>query len=304
MVKLERVFLGLVFLLILCGGFSVQAQGAGSHFFDQTGHNVSGVFWDYYQHTEHAEQLLGYPITEEFVNGDGVRMQYFQRARLELRGGQVYKTDLGYKTYQQGIQLNISNPLACDKFDTGFSVCFAFLDFFKTYGGVVFFGNPISPFEYQNGRIVQYFEYGRLEWSGEQVVLSDLGTIYFQMAGEDPALLDSVLPLNAGTTTEVLSLNVRAFPWKAVTYSTDDQMVFVVVQNQTSQPVNGAKGVATIYWTDGTVDTIPIVTDAKGISTLVLPVGNQNPGGLVTIDARVQHGNLVGETTTSFRIWY
>jgi hypothetical protein len=131
MVKLERVLLGLVFLLSLWVGSPVQAQGTTSHFFDQTGHNVRGAFWDYYQRTDHAEQLLGYPITEEFINSAGVVVQYFQRARLELHAGQVYKTDLGRKTYQQGIQLNISNPLACENFDTGFSVCFAFLDFFR-----------------------------------------------------------------------------------------------------------------------------------------------------------------------------
>lgn len=296
--------MGFAVVLSLLLGYPVQAQTGDSHFFDQTGHNVRGAFWEYYQNLANAESLLGYPITEEFIDSKGILVQYFQRARLELHSGQVYKTPLGKKTYQPGIQLNISNPLACDKFDTGFSVCFAFLDFFKDYGGVSSLGKPISPFEYQNGRIMQYFEYGRLEWNGQQVVQSDLGMIYFQLLGEDPALRDPVPPLNAGTTTEVLSLSVRAFPWKAVTYAEDTQMIFVVVQDQTKQPVNGAVGTATVHWTNGAVDTLNVFTDAKGISTLVLNVENQEYGGLVTVDVVVYRGQLTGETTTSFRIWY
>lgn len=304
MMKKMRNLLGVVFFLSLLFVHQVQAEGGDSHFFDETGHNVQGAFWTYYDRISNAESVLGYPITEQITKSSGVVVQYFQRARLELHNGQVYRTPLGTRTYQKGIQLNISNPLACEKFDTGFSVCFAFLDFFKGYGGTDILGKPISPFEYQNGRIVQYFEYGRLEWSGEAVVVSDLGRLYFQMLGEDPALRDPVPPLNATTDTEVLFLNVRAFPWKAVTYADDDQMVFVVVQDQTSSPVAGAVGTATVYWTNGVVESLPVLTDEKGISTLILNVANQKYGGLVTVNVSISRGNLSGEATTSFRIWY
>lgn len=304
MMRKVRNLLGVLVALSLLLAHQVQAEGGDSHFFDETGHNVRGAFWTYYDNMPNAESVLGYPITEDFMNGSGVVIQYFQRARLEFRNGQVYRTDLGRKTYQQGIQLNISNSLACEKFDTGFSVCFAFRDFFNSYGGVSALGKPISPFEYQNGRIVQYFEYGRLEWSGQTVLVNDLGRVYFQMLGEDPALLEPAKPLNAQTTKEVLSLNVRAFPWKAVTYANDDQMVFVVVQDQTSSPVSDAVGTATVRWTNGAVETMPVRTDAKGISTLILKVANQKYGGLVTVDVSVSRGDLSGEATTSFRIWY
>lgn len=309
MMKSVRYIVGLVIILGLLAVAPAQAQGVDSKFFDQTGHNVQGMFWRYYQNVTDAETLLGYPITEEFTNHEGVLVQYFQRARLEVQNGQVRLSPLGVLTYKSGSQLKINNSLACRMYETGFSVCFAFLEFFDAHSGLAILGYPISPFEYQDNRIVQYFQNGRLEWhpakpDGQRVVTGDLGSSYFYRIGEDPARLQPVDPLNAGIKPQVLSLKVRAFPWKAVTYSTDQQLIFVVVQDQTLQPVQGASGQAKIKWTTGAVTTLPILTDVNGIATLSLPVTNQAYGGLVTIEVQVSHGSLAGQTTTSFRIWY
>ena len=136
-------------------------------------------------------------------------------------------------------------------------------------------------------------------------MLGYLGSIYFKAINEDSVRLTGIFPpTNTIGSSQVLSLKVRAFPWKAVTYSTDQQVIFIVVQDQTLQPVGGATGNATVKWTTGTVGTFPIVTDAKGIATLALPVADQAYGGLVTIDVQVTHGELNGQTSTSFRIWY
>ncbi len=307
--RATRFFLGLLLFWGVFFAVPVQAQGTDSYFFAQTKHNLQGDFWTYYQKVPDAETVLGYPITEEFVNREGLLVQYFQRARLELRDGRVRLSPLGAWSYKSGVQLNIDNPLACRSYDTGFSVCFAFLEFFDAHGGVELFGYPISPFEYQDNVIVQYFQNGRLEWhpsnpDGLRVVTSDLGLPYFYKAGEDPARLQPSTPLNAGTKPQILALNVRAFPWKAVTYSTDQQVIFVVVQDQTLQPVAGARGEAVVTWTTGEKNTYPLLADEKGIAALGLPVNNQPYGGLVTVDVRISQGELAGETTTSFRIWY
>src|SRR5262245_40428128 len=63
-----------------------QAQ-ADSHTFPQTGHTVSGLFWQYWQaHGGLAQQ--GYPISEEFtevsdLDGQPYTVQYFERAVFE-----------------------------------------------------------------------------------------------------------------------------------------------------------------------------------------------------------------------------
>jgi hypothetical protein len=301
--------MGLVMILGLLTVSPAQAQDDDlNYYFDQTRHNIQGEFWRFYQNVFEAETFLGYPITEQFVNQDGVLVQYFQRARLELGNGEVRLSPLGTLTYKTGVQLKIDNPLACRDYKTGDAVCFAFLQYFDEHGGLALLGYPISPFEYQDNRIVQYFQNGRLEWhpsnpEGQRVVMGNLGLAY-NMANEDPARRDPVLPLDAGIRTQVLSLKVRAFPWKAVTYSTDQQLIFVVVQDQTLQPVQGAIGQAKITWTTGVEETLPILTDENGIATLPLSVVNQPYGGLVTIDVQISLGEQSGQTTTSFRIWY
>ena len=311
MMKWVRVLLGLVILFGLLSVAPVSAQeGTNFQFFSETGHNVQGQFWQYYQDLTNPGALLGFPITEEFDSNTGLRVQYFQRGRLELVNGVVRPTALGTLTYEPGVKLNFNNSISCQEFtETGYSVCFAFLNFFKDNGGVGFFGYPISSFEFQDNTIVQYFQNGRMEWrpsnpDGQRVVMAPLGSSYFYEANEELVLLDPSPSLNLTTQPQVLSLNVRAFPWKAVTYSTDEQLIFVVVQDQTMQPVKGATGTATVFWTDGTQQNLQIFTGDSGISTLTLPVKDQDYGGLVTIDVRVTHAGVEGQTTTSFRIWY
>ena len=309
MMKSLRVVLGLVILLGLLAVAPVSAQQTFKYF-SQTGHNVQGQFLQYYESLENPGLVLGYPITEQFFTSDKVLVQYFQRGRLELRDDRVVPTDLGQKTYDAGFELDFKNSMACEEFpQTGYSVCFTFLEFFKANGGVNFFGNPISSFEFKDDAIVQSFENGRMEWrasnpEGQRVVMSDLGTQYFEMAKEDPALLQPVDPLNRTTESEILTLNARAFPWKAVTYSLDNQFIFVVVKDQTGQPVQGVVGTAKVTWTDGSIQTLDVLTGESGISTLTLPVSGQTYGGLVTVEVDVSYDKLRETTTTSFRIWY
>lgn len=135
-------------------------------------------------------------------------MRCFQRARFEFHadqpeGQRVQVTPLGSLTYVSAGPLNLAtNTFACRTYkETGYAVCLAFLEFFDQYGGVARFGYPISPFEYHENKIVQYFENARLEWQprkpeGQRVVVSDLGRVYFDMLGEDLGLLPPVKALD------------------------------------------------------------------------------------------------------------
>jgi hypothetical protein len=203
--------------------------------------------------------------------------------------------------------LLINNPFACRTYDqTGFSVCFAFLEFFDQNGGVEHFGYPISPFEFRNNQIVQYFENARFEWrpgleESQRIGLTDLGRIYFDQVGEDPGFLKPV-PLNAGQNS-VLSLRVRAFPDKAVTSSTGNQTIYVLVQDQNLQPVDGATGTATIRLASGLISQAQFTTK-RGVGTFKFDFNSLPNGQLVYVDISVTYNGLEGKTTTSFRIWY
>lgn len=301
----------MAFCLLFTTLGSVYAQTTDVEYFAQTGHSVSGDFLRYYRSVSNPTLLFGYPLTEQFTSKDGKTVQYFQRARFErapeLPQG-VRLTPLGLETYSAEGQLVINNPFACRTYtQTGYSVCFAFLEFFDENGGLERFGYPISPFEFHNNQIVQYFENARFEWrpalaDGQRIGLTDLGRIYFDQLSEDPGFLKPV-PRDAGPNP-VLSLQVRAFLAKAVTKTNDNQTVYVLVQDQNLQPVAGANGVATIRLASGHTTQEAFTINNRGVGTFSFGFTNQPNGQLVYVDISVTYNSLGGKTTTSFRIWY
>jgi hypothetical protein len=308
-------FFGILFVLslLLTTGAPVFAQSTGSEYFKETGHYVTGEFLTYYRSVSNAQLLFGYPITEAFPK-NGITIQYFQRTRFELytnlpAGQRVRLTQVGKAMYAPGERLDIFNPYACRYFtQTGFSVCYAFLDFYKLNGSEERFGQPISPFEYRNDLIVQYFENARFEWKpwmpeGQRVSVADLGRQYFDQQKEDPNLLKPPVQGSQQIVTAV-QLQVRAFVWKAVTLASDQQLVYIIVQDQNLQPVSNAQGTATVRWADETSSTIPFSTNSSGVGIVPLTFINQPYGKMVNIEIFVTKDGLSTTTTTSFRIWY
>lgn len=311
----RRYFILFATLCLLSASWaSVNAQAQDNEYFSETGHNVKGEFLKFYKSNSNALVLYGYPITEEFTSKDGKTVQYFQRARFELHtdlpeGQRVQLSALGRETYVSTGNLNVTNSFACRAYaETGYSVCFAFLEFFDQYGGIAQFGYPISGFEYHEEKLVQYFEKARLEWQpwkfeGQRVVNADLGRIYFDKLGEDPGLIPPVKPLN-NTTSSVISINVHAFMWKAVTLANDTQTIFVIVQDQNLLPITNAYCTANIHWPDNHNESIAIATSSNGIGMVPLSFSNQPHGRLIYADVNCTYLGLNGNTTTSFRIWY
>jgi hypothetical protein len=291
----------------------VEAQSADSQYFPETGHTVKGEFLRFYRSVRDPKLVFGYPITEQITSKDGKTVQYFQRARFERRDDlpenqPVELTPLGQLSYTRGAQLNIDNSSGCQLFVTGYRVCFAFLDFYNANGGAAQFGYPISPFEFHDRLIAQYFEKARFEWRADRpedqrVVISDLGRIYFHQLGEDQEHLEPVKPLDA-TINPILSIQVSAFVLKAVTRSSGQQSIFVVVQSQTRQAISNATGRATVHWPDGRVEESFFTTNRFGVGIVSFSFQDQKKGELVPVDIAVTYQGLAGTTRTSFRIWF
>ncbi len=292
---------------------SASAQSTTVQFFPETGHYVRGDFLRFYRSVPDPRLVFGYPLTEQITSNDGKTVQYFQRARFELRrdlpeSQRVQLTPVGQALYQRAEQLRLENISGCELFPTGFSVCLAFLDFFKTSGGLAQFGNPISPFEFHENLIVQYFEKARFEWradrpEGQRVVLTDLGRHYFDRLGEDPSLLKPMSPVDA-TINPILAIRAQAFVAKPLTGSTGQQTIYVIVQSQTLQAVSNASGKATVHWPDGRKEEYFFTTNRAGLGTVTLNFTDQKQGELVPIDIIVVYQGLGSTTRTSFRIWY
>jgi len=305
----RRVFVFVIILAILLTTWGVvQAQSTDVRFFPETGHNVSGAFLQFYKSAQDPLLVYGYPISEPMTSRDGRVVQYFQRARFELTASQTIQlTALGALAYKPTSPLTVDNPNACEMYNN-IPVCYAFLEFYKANGGAAQFGDPISPFESSDGLIVQYFQGARFEWradrpEGQRVVISDLGRIYFDSLKEDPAQLKSIDPADA-TINPVLSIRARAFVFKAVTLQSGQQTVYIIVQSQTSKPIAGASGTATIKLTDGTAQGFAFTTNARGIAQITFNFNNQTLGELMPIEINVDYQSLSAATKTSFRIWH
>jgi hypothetical protein len=313
--RLLVVFLALSLMTITW--MPAQAQSTSYEYFDETGHNLTGDFLKFYRSLSEPEFIFGYPLTEQMIGKDGKTVQYFQRARFELdpsqlEGKRVHMTPLGRAadTNLPSDQIDAYNPNACRYYsETGYPICFAFLDFFDKYGGIAVFGYPISSFMYRDGLIVQYFENARFEWrpsnpSGQLVSLTDLGNFFFDEQHEDPAFKMRAKPLDNTIQPRVLSLISRAFPGKAMALSSDGQTIYVIVQDQTLLPIANATVAATVTWSSGAQELFAGLTDDHGVATLPITFTNQPFGSLIHIAIRVNSQGLTAVTTTSFRIWH
>jgi hypothetical protein len=314
--KILIVILGIA--LLAASGIPAKAQQTIGHYFSETGHNVTGEFWAFYQSVPDAALVFGMPITEQFQTGDGsgLSVQYFEKVRFELHadqpvGQRVVLSDLGRKLYQAGApSINLTTSGACRTIN-GFGICYEFLTFYDEHGGQARFGNPISGSEFQpGGRLEQNFERARFEWhpeltAGQNVMLADLGGIYFN-THEDATWLNSSLPLDniPLLIKPPLSLQTLAFVARSVTMPDDTQKVFVIVQDQTLSPVPGANGNVTVHLSTGQALVYPVTTDDNGIGVVPsIPFSGQLPGSPVTVDVSMTYQGLTANTTTSFLIW-
>ncbi len=287
-------------------------------YFPETGHWVTGEFLEIYQAAPNPIEIYGYPITEAYQELTRSRIvQYFERARFELVPDnppelRVQISPLGELLYEPGQSLPKPDHFpACQEFpETGYHVCYAFLDFFTSNRGVTQFGYPISNFEVQDERIVQYFQKARFEWHpelppGKRVTLSELGREYFKIIGEDPARLKFVPYSGDNLPQLVLSLKVHAFSDNAVLPKDGRQNIYIIVQDQNRQPVSKSEVILTIKLPSGQVDQlfVPGVTNKNGVIKYVYDYSDQPPG-VAEVHVKANFEALSEYTVTSFRIWW
>lgn len=313
----------LAVLLVLGGAFGWRlsyAQTPGQKYFPETGHWVTSDFLVFYQRAADPLLVYGFPITESFQDQTSKRIvQYFQRARFEWHPEEppekrVQLSPLGFYLHTKPNPVRyVENSPSCRVIPEsgGFQVCYAFLDFFDKNGGVAQFGLPISNYEYQDERIVQYFQRARFEWHpdlpiGKRVVLTDVGRLFFSQRGESVMRL---LPpdfdeIGSFLYPTILSLRVRAFPYRAVTSLAGEQTVYVTVRDQNLYPVAGAQAILVFRTPSGEEGRYILpLTDEHGITLYTFPFESRQRG-IVKIWVTVSYDNLHQQTTTSYRTWW
>ncbi len=282
-------------------------------FFPESGHKVTGDFLTAYLSIPNPKLIYGYPTTDAFPDkNSGQLVQYFQRARFELRPEnppelRVLLSPLGWYLYVPGDNIEVPrNSPNCRLYhETDSQVCFDFLTFFDANGGVAQFGYPISGFQIHSERIVQYFQRARFEWHpelppGQRVVLADLGEEYFRDHGEE---LIHLWSNNAPSV--VLRLRVRIFNQYPIMSRQGQQIVTIVVRDQNLQPVANAQ--VNVEVTLPTQDTITYLlkepTNKDGVVRFSFDYRSTSVGSVI-LRAKVRYNQYDQTAVASFRLWY
>lgn len=153
-----------------------------TRYFPETGHFLRGTFLSYWERNGGLGRF-GYPITEEYIRDDDQKVvQYFERARMELRlVNGVPQVDLGLLGSEYAHQMDYPSTIPFQPIEpipdtgtqryiaqSGHSMHGGFKSFWEWNGGLGVFGYPISEQfleAFPNGQalLVQYFERARLE---------------------------------------------------------------------------------------------------------------------------------------------
>jgi lipoprotein-anchoring transpeptidase ErfK/SrfK len=147
------------------GAEAAAVLAADKVYFAETGHLVSGLFWQNWR--AYGLDAFGYPISEAFEDG-GVLNQYFQRARFELAPDNSVR--LGLLGLEAGAAEPPPAPGAVPPgarvvAETGHSVTGAFLPAYDRWRTVI--GPPVASEQATGGGYVQYFAHARLEWDAQ-----------------------------------------------------------------------------------------------------------------------------------------
>ena len=320
MVKKHRfITLLIITLSILVTQTSSLAQDNPSRLFPETGHWVEGKILEAYEDNPNAEWVYGWPISQKFQvsnTGDAQELwyQYFERARFEYRPNnpedlQITISPLGAYLHDVAPPAKIITELAglssCQYFSqSSHQICYAFLEFFNTYGGISQFGYPVSEVEIRDGRKVQYFQKARFEWypensHGDRVVLSNIGSTYFKLH-EDPRLaLPERYTENIIETTQ--DITAQAFVEKAVIGPGEIQNLYVAVENQHFVSLEGVE--VTVFGLLGSTQNSTISTDENGLAKLEFNASGL-PGETIVIEISVKYNGIESRTQTSYRIWW
>ncbi len=190
---------------------SQVGSGVNVRYFPATGHNVQGEFLTFFDRYG-GETIFGVPRTEEIMQ-DGLKVQYFQRARMEYHpyNPEPYRVQLTLLGDLLGYRLppipaaSIPPPNHPQRRyypQTGHTLSYTFLEYFDRHGGLDVFGYPITELMVENGIVVQYFQRAKMEWHPEnpipyQVTLGDLGDEYIRRINLPASYLAPVPPLSA-----------------------------------------------------------------------------------------------------------
>jgi hypothetical protein len=311
-----------LFLTIFIPASPAIAQSdPGWVYFSETGHTVQEPFLTFFKNTGGLARY-GFPITDEYVDPQTkLIVQYFQKARLESHpdNPDPYKVQLGLLGDELGQRRppipvesipSASDPSCVYFNDTGHSVCYYFLDYWRQAGGLDLFGYPISEYLIENGVIVQYFQRAKMEWqpskpAGQRIQLAPLGEIYYKWAKLDPRGLEPQLPIDSRIHPAVSkSIKARAAVLEGAVPPGGTQAAYVRAVDQLNRPLANAAVTLIIHYPSGDKSFTLSPTDTQGVTMQFFNAGNAAVGTIIAMEFIVSSPGLEPVwAPTSYMIW-
>jgi hypothetical protein len=319
------VILSIMVAVVVSSGRPLQrGSGGDERRFPGIPFTVSGPFLEFYLTAKNPEIVFGFPISDVLDHPikKNVKVQYFNYARMEYDpsrpvGKQVSLAALGNYAFNEntsGEDFNIATAGGrCRYFEESvYPVCYLFRQYYDAYQGESFIGLPVSNVRIVDGRLVQYFEFARMEWwpeneVGPHVVLTELGQMDYarNVSRADPE----------SPAAEIVLPEVNLFPQRPLVGSSDTQRIFVVVQDREFKPIANATITYQVVregnqLRDNQKVVVPMrkgpVSDPFGISTLsIAPISGTGPRDQFKVIVTVVVPD-VGEVTaeTTYRVWW
>lgn len=303
---------------------SLAQDQNGERYFEETGHWVSGVFLDYFN-SQGGLEIFGYPITEPFVD-QGLLVQYFQKARMEWHPNNPdpYKILLGLLGEELKYRHSpIPQPQSTSRRkvyfpETGHTLAYAFLDYFKAHGSIDIFGYPITEMHFEDGKIVQYFQRLKMEWYTDDptstIRIGNLGELYVNIYKDrmPPEVLRPVENQRPETgsptsTPEITGIRAVVSLRYSVMSQKRNQIVSVLVTDNNGDPLSNAQ--VTISFETSAGKQLPdsnrsLRTDARGFVQDSVPVNEGYSGSQIIVRAYVTLGNLNTTAQNVFLLWW
>jgi hypothetical protein len=259
-------------------------------YFPETGYVVREPFLSFFE--EHGGRaMFGFPLSDAYTTDDGVLVQTFQRAQMQLTVRGVELTPLGRL-------LHLGDE------GEGFTVALPFREFYEAHGGASFFGPPLGQAREENGVLLQDFERSRLvrDALGE-VRMYELGSVYLAAFPPTETGIQANIRLR-GTPLPPSGVRASVSVGKPTVSQNETQTIYLYVEDVNGNPIAGAQALAVLSYNGVTAEVVMPDTDERGLASASFVAPPAVPGSRVIVEMHVLAGEAFLTVETAYFQWW
>ncbi len=291
---MRRVLPIVVVAGIVVAGIGILAsrQDAFSpmRYFPETGHVVREPFLSFFEERG-GLAMFGFPLSDAYTTADGVLVQTFQRAQMQL-------TVRGVELAPVGRLLHLGDG------EGSFTAAPPFREFYEAQGGASFFGPPLGRAREENGVLIQDFERARLVLDTlGGVRMYELGSVYLAAFPPAEGGIQANIRLR-GTPLPPSGVRASVSVEKPTISQSEVQTLYLYVEDVNGNPVAGAQALAVLSYDGVTAEVVMPDTDERGLASASFVAPPAEPGSRVIVEMHVLAGETFLTVETAYFQWW